>query len=140
MKASFIYSLKKSSHTILLIVAVFLSLNTYAGDIEVSGLLTNRTVTWFGQDFFAQFSSEWRNASIKGAQSLVIEEQPSARRGTQIIILYKREIIFQTSISGTRQQSRERGTQAAKYVLEKVRNIDRSANRQLYADLASDEF
>ena len=140
MNSRNVYYTKKLSHTLLLGLAFVLSMATNASDIDVSGLLTNRTITWFGQDFFSQFASEWRNSEIRGADNLLIEEVPSARKGTQIVIRYNRAIILKTSISGTRNQSRERGAQAVSFVLSRVQRIDSSAKQYSYVDISHDEL
>jgi Curli assembly protein CsgE len=140
MNTNFSYFVKNSSHASLLVLASIFCMSTYASDIEINGLLTNRTITWFGQDFFSQFASEWRNGGFRGSQNLVVEEVPSARKGTQIVMRYNRDIVFQTSISGTRNQSRERGALAVSYVLARVQRIENSATLYIHKDLGNDEL
>ncbi|MFL0799083.1 MAG: curli production assembly/transport protein CsgE [Agarilytica sp.] len=115
------------------------SSNGYAKDVEIDGILVNKTITWFGQDFFNHFAREWRNQFYKG-DGVVVEERPSARQGTLVIIKYKGSIVYQASIAGTRSNSRERGAQAVSYVLSQVQNINLAASGYGERDLAADEI
>ncbi|MFL0803120.1 MAG: curli production assembly/transport protein CsgE [Agarilytica sp.] len=112
---------------------------SYAKDVEIDGILVNKTITWFGQDFFNHFAQEWRNQFYKG-EGVVVEERPSARQGTLVIIRYKGSIVYQASIAGTRSNSRERGAQAVSFVLSRVQNIDLAASGYGERDLAPDEI
>jgi curli production assembly/transport component CsgE len=112
----------------------------FSDDIKIGSLVVNKTITWFGQDFYHYFSSEWRNQRNIRNQRLVIEEVPSARKGTQIIIRYKETIVFQASIAGTRSSSREKGSEAVSIVLSRMQNIDISSGGYQQADLGKDEI
>jgi len=115
--------------------------NAHANDIKIGGLLMNNTITWFGQDFFQYFAREWRNQGFRGNQKIFVEEIPSARRGTQIVIRYKGEVVYRTSVNGTRSASRTNGVYAVPAVLSRVRYLDRQAsNNTLIADLSGDGF
>ncbi len=124
------------------ILTLILSYATHAkaNDIQLGGMLLNKTITWFGQDFFNYFAREWRNQPFVVRQELVIEEIPSARRGTQVVIRYKDKIVFQSSIAATRNQSRANGSQAVSIVLSRVQSIDLSGNRVQFQDLSLDEI
>lgn len=139
MKNGISKKLLKASQVIFLIVGLGSVNYSNASDIEIGSILMNKTITWFGQDFFNHFAKEWRNQQFLGEQQLVIEEVPSARRGTQVIITYKGNIVYQTSIAGTRSNSRASGGNAVQVVLSRVQNIDLSANYH-DLDLAGDEI
>ncbi len=64
-------------------------------DEPLRGLLTRRTVTRFGDDFYRHFANQWQNIDHDGRQSIVIEERPSANRGSLITVRYAREVVFQ---------------------------------------------
>ena len=63
-------------------------------DQPLRGLLTRRTVTRFGDDFYRRFASQWQNLNHEGRESIVIEERPSANRGSLITVRYAREVVF----------------------------------------------
>ncbi len=125
--------------TFIFVLVFFFSSPVYAKDVEIGGILVNKTITWFGQDFFNHFAREWRNQFFRG-DGVVIEERPSARQGTLVIIRYKGSIVYQASIAGTRSNSRERGAQAVSFVLSRVQNIDLAASGYGERDLAADEI
>lgn len=122
-----------------IIFCLSLSNITIARDIEIGGILVNKTITWFGQDFFKHFAREWRNQYFQG-DGVEVEEKPSARQGTLVIVRYKGNVVYRASIAGTRSQSRERGAQAVSYVLSRIQNIDIAASGYGQVDLSGDEF
>ncbi len=125
--------------TFTLVLVFLFSSHSFARDVEIDGILVNKTITWFGQDFFNHFAREWRNQFYKG-DGVVVEERPSARQGTLVIIRYKGSIVYQASIAGTRSNSRERGAQAVSFVLSRVQNINLAASGYGERDLAADEI
>lgn len=108
-------------------------------DVEIDGILVNKTITWFGQDFFSHFAQAWRNQHFRG-EGVAIEEKPSARQGTLIIIRYKGAIVYRVSIAGTRSNSRKRGARAVSYVLSRIQSIDIASAGFGQIDLSGDEF
>ncbi len=123
----------------ILISSIFNASQAVAKDIEIEGVLVNKTITWFGQDFFYYFAREWRNQNFQG-EGLVIEEALSARRGTIVSIRYKGDVVYQSSINATRSESRERGAQAVDYVLSRIQSIDIASAGFGQVDLAGDGF
>lgn len=123
----------------VLISSVLSSPQAVARDIEIEGVLVNKTITWFGQDFFYYFAREWRNQRFQG-EGLVIEEKLSARRGTIVSIHYKGDVVYQASINATRSESRERGAKAVNHVLSRIQSIDLAAVGVGQVDLAGDGF
>lgn len=67
--------------------------NLRAVEVEVPGLLTDRTVSSVGHDFYRAFSDKWES-SYTG--NLSINERPSARWGSWITITVNQDVVFQT--------------------------------------------
>ncbi len=111
-----------------------------ASDINIKGLLMDKTITWFGHDFFFYFAREWRNKPFSGRHTLVIEEKPSARNGTQVEIRYKGQLVFKTAISNMRSLTRELGAQAVSLVLQRLQDIEFQASNNQFADLRGEEI
>lgn len=126
--------------TLFFLLCVCISDHSFSDDTQIGGLVVNETITWFGQDFYHYFSREWRNQQQIKNQTIVLEEIPSARQGTQIVIRYKGNIVYQTSIAGTRSSSRERGSNAVTTVLTRVLDIDFSSIGLQQADLSANEL
>ncbi|MFT7558263.1 MAG: curli production assembly/transport component CsgE [Flavobacteriales bacterium] len=127
-------------YSLCLLISLSVSVKAHAQDMALGGLLVNKTITWFGQDFFAYFSREWRNQSISSRKNLLIEEEPSAKSGTAIRIYYENRLVYSTSITGTRSSSRKRGEQAVSQVIAQLQNVDISLASNEVGDLAGDEI
>lgn len=89
----------------------------------LSGVVVNRTVTVFGNDFYQAFASVWREKPEADKFSISIHERPTARFGSEIWIEYRRKRMFHAFLSPARSQARSISRQAVELVYE---NISRS--------------
>lgn len=71
----------------------------HAVEVEIPGLLTDRTVSSIGHDFYREFSHKWES-SFTG--NLSINEKPSARWGSWITVTLEQEILFQLFLFPTK--------------------------------------
>jgi len=113
---------------------------THRGSDPYTGIVTNQTITAAGTDFFQAFVSAWRNVPNSGAYSLSVHEQPSARWGTHVWIVYGVHRVFQLQLPAARAAARELGMRAAPVVLRRV--VDQDVARALFrdVDLGRDEL
>ncbi|WP_417760231.1 curli production assembly/transport protein CsgE [Shewanella sp.] len=79
-----------------LILALLLSSSIHAQEIELSGLVMDRTLTRFGKDFVFYYSSYWRDVPQTGGVSVVIYEQVYPQAGTYLWVEINQKKIYQT--------------------------------------------
>ncbi len=107
---------------------------------EIGGILTNRTITRFGQQFYLAFTHQYRLSEQDSGPSLVIVERPSARWGSLIWVEHNNMRLYQFFW-----QPGKNGIEviARKAVDEVVQRLHRKKLEQLLSDhfdLDSDEF
>lgn len=111
--------------------------NLRAVEVEVPGLLTDRTVSSVGHDFYRAFSDKWES-SYTG--NLSINERPSARWGSWITITVNQDVVFQTFLFPTK---RDFDSNVNAAVAQTHEALDRQQIDQALlstGDLARDEF
>lgn len=111
--------------------------NLRAVEVEVPGLLTDRTVSSVGHDFYRAFSDKWES-SYTG--NLSINERPSARWGSWITITVNQDVVFQTFLFPTKRDFDNNVNAAVAQTQEALdrRQIDQALLGT--GDLARDEF
>jgi len=111
--------------------------NLRAVEVEVPGLLTDRTVSSVGHDFYRAFSDKWES-SYTG--NLSINERPSARWGSWITITVNQDVVFQTFLFPTKRDFDSNVNAAVAQTHEALdrRQIDQALLST--GDLARDEF
>ncbi|MCR4456884.1 MULTISPECIES: curli production assembly/transport protein CsgE [unclassified Pseudescherichia] len=111
--------------------------NLRAVEVEVPGLLTDRTVSSVGHDFYRAFSDKWES-SYTG--NLSINERPSARWGSWITITVNQDVVFQTFLFPTKRDFDSNVNAAVAQTHEALdrRQIDQALLGT--GDLARDEF
>ncbi len=111
--------------------------NLRAVEVEVPGLLTDRTVSSVGHDFYRAFSDKWES-SYTG--NLSINERPSAQWGSWITITVNQDVVFQTFLFPTKRDFDSNVNAAVAQTQEALdrRQIDQALLST--GDLARDEF
>lgn len=109
----------------------------HAVEVEVPGLLTDRTVSSIGHDFYREFSHKWES-SFTG--NLTINERPSARWGSWITITLEQEVLFQLFLFPTKRDFEQNVDIALAQTQEALQR--RQIDKVLLStgDLTSDEF
>lgn len=79
-----------------LILLLLLTSSVQSQEIELSGLVMDRTLTRFGKDFVFYYSSYWRDVPQTSGVSVVIYEQVYPQAGTYLWIEMNQKKIFQT--------------------------------------------
>lgn len=79
-----------------LMVSTQLCANNSNEEIELTGLVIDRTMTLKGHQFYQEFSTSWSPPAKIGAYNITIKEKPSARWGSKITVENQGKILFTT--------------------------------------------
>lgn len=70
----------------------------YLGEPGLSGIVTDRTITLLGREFYRQFTQKSLDSTIVSETSLSVHERPDARWGSQVWISRNNNILFQATL------------------------------------------
>lgn len=121
-----------------LLLGLIMSMPALA-EVELRGLLLNQTRTFAGQAFYKAFVDAWLTLDSDNTYSLVITERPSARNGSQMIVKYADQVVYQQFIHFNASRAQKAGQMAPTYVYDKVVSKD---VEEMFAnpDMAKDEI
>lgn len=105
------------------------------------GVVTDATVTIFGQEFYRTFTTAWREQPRIDRYSLAVFERPSARWGSLVWVEYAGRRVFSAFLSPSRREHiRAAGLDAAQIAYRNV--VDSEVDRLLFRDpdLAREEL
>lgn len=107
---------------------------------DYGGMVINQTVTIVGRDFYRHFIDAWRDLPLTERYSVSIQERPSVRWGSRIVIEYAQRGVYQTFLSPRRDNLREKGLEAAQVAHRNA--IDTEVQRLFFRnpDLGRDEL
>lgn len=110
---------------------------TIAAEIEVPGLMTDNTITRIGHDFYRAFTDHWEE-EYPGA--ITINERPSARWGSWIMIKVDQDLLYQTFLYPNKSDFDKQVNIALASVYDALSK--RAINKALLntGDLTKDEF
>ena len=110
-----------------------------AREVE-GGWPTDRTITVAGHDFFRAFAALWHDKPLSERYPIVVRELPSASRGTQVLIDYGQERVFQAYLPASRAKVPALAARAVELCYQNV--IDSETRQLLFreADLAPNEI
>ncbi|MBH1972158.1 hypothetical protein FK216_13690 [Moraxellaceae bacterium AER2_44_116] len=110
-----------------------------SAEVELRGLLLNQTRTFAGQAFYKAFVDTWLTLDTDSIYSLVITERPSARNGSQMIVKYADQVVYQQFIHFNANRAQKAGQIAPASVYDKVVSAD---VEEIFVnpDLAKDEI
>jgi curli production assembly/transport component CsgE len=105
-----------------------------------AGVVSNRTITVAGQEFYQNFMVAWRDKELSERYTLSIHERPSARWGSQVWIEFAQRPVFQANLSPSRAALKAVSEQAVEIAYQNI--VDADIRRLLFRDqdLAADEF
>lgn len=115
------------NETLRVILAIMLGLfitMPVSAEVELRGLLLNQTRTFAGQAFYKAFVDGWLTLDTDNTYSLVITERPSARNGSQMIVKYADQVVYQQFIHFNANRAQKAGQLAPSYVYDKVVSAD----------------
>lgn|SRR5690554_4544199 len=75
-----------------------LSRQFHLSEPGLSGIITDRTITMLGREFYRQFTQKSNESPIISETNLSVHERPDARWGSQVWIAQNNRIIFQATL------------------------------------------
>lgn len=106
----------------------------------LQGLVIDRTITFFGRDFYSRFMDMWREQRDTGNIDLAIIERPDPRFGSEITIEADRKVEFRAFLSPTRSRTRALAEGAAITLAQRLALTPAQRRAADGPDLAPDEF
>ena len=97
---------------IFLLLCLLLPLKVAANDIELSGLVIDRTISRFGKDFMFYYSGYWRDMPATEGVSVVIYEQVYPQAGTFLWVEMNQQRVYQTYFGRRYNNVKEMAVQA----------------------------
>ncbi len=98
-------------------------LTASADDIELSGLVLDRTISRFGKDFSFYYSGYWRDMPGTEGVSVVIYEQVYPQAGTVLWIEMNQQKIYQTYFGRRYNDVKQMAEQAVLASINELANI-----------------
>lgn len=136
--------------TIAAVVLCLVVTGCLAGDEEsleppgyvepLQGLVIDRTITFFGRDFYGRFMDAWRDQPDTGSVDLAIIERPDPRFGSEITIEADRKVEFRAFLSPTRARTRALADSAAAMLAQRLALTPAQRRAAEGPDLAPDEL
>lgn len=103
------------------------------GGSELTGVMVDRTITMAGKTFYRAFSQRAMDNLIIGNATIIINERPDARWGSQIWVMEGNQMYFRTQLS-------PRISEADRAAGEAVQTVEEALLRhQLASALTSDK-
>ena len=103
------------------------------GGSELTGVMVDRTITMAGKTFYRAFSQRAMDNLIIGNATIIINERPDARWGSQIWVMEGKKMYFRTKLS-------PRISEADRAAGEAVQTVEEALLRhQLASALTSDK-
>ena len=107
---------------ILLVLPLFFT-TTRANDIELSGLVLDRTISRFGKDFTFYYAGYWRDMPATEGVTVVIYEQVYPQAGTFLWIEMNQKQIYQTYFGRRYNDVKQMAEQAVLLSVNELANI-----------------
>nr|WP_299018760.1 CsgE family curli-type amyloid fiber assembly protein [uncultured Photobacterium sp.] len=83
---------------------------------EITGVVIDRTMTRFGEDFYSLFSQKLSDKYEDLEENLTVKERATALSGSIITVFHRQTIIYRTALSPGRQQIETKVDDAVKAV------------------------
>ncbi len=109
-----------------LLVVMLLPLKVAANDIELSGLVIDRTISRFGKDFMFYYSGYWRDMPATEGVSVVIYEQVYPQAGTFLWVELNQQRVYQTYFGRRYNNVKDMAEQAILRSINELANIQAS--------------
>ncbi|WP_019674235.1 curli production assembly/transport protein CsgE [Arsukibacterium perlucidum] len=111
---------------IVLLLILLLPTKVAANDIELSGLVIDRTISRFGKDFMFYYSGYWRDMPATEGVSVVIYEQVYPQAGTFLWVEMNQQRVYQTYFGRRYNNVKEMAEQAILRSINELANIQAS--------------
>ncbi|CAM4132287.1 curli production assembly/transport protein CsgE [Pseudoalteromonas ostreae] len=80
----------------LLFLTTFSHLSQGADELEIDGLVLDRSISRFGHQFYFEFSNLWRDLSSTAGFNIEIKETVLPRAGTKLTLVMNNQIVYIT--------------------------------------------
>lgn len=105
------------------LLLAFSPMATVADDIELGGLVLDRTISRFGKDFSFYYTGYWRDMPGTEGVSVVIYEQVYPQAGTVLWIEMNQQKIYQTYFGRRYNDVKQMAEQAVLASINELANI-----------------
>lgn len=109
-----------------LLLFLLLPLKVAANDIELGGLVIDRTISRFGKDFMFYYSGYWRDMPATEGVSVVIYEQVYPQAGTFLWVEINQQRVYQTYFGRRYNNVKDMAEQAILRSINELANIQAS--------------
>lgn len=107
---------------ILLVIQLTIT-STRANDIELSGLVLDRTISRFGKDFTFYYAGYWRDMPSTEGVTVVIYEQVYPQAGTFLWLEMNQKRVYQTYFGRRYNDVKQMAEQAVLLSVNELANI-----------------
>ncbi|MBZ9611002.1 curli production assembly/transport protein CsgE [Rheinheimera maricola] len=107
----------------ILLLLPLLYIPTYANDIELDGLVLDRTISRFGKDFLYHYAGYWRDMPATEGVTVVIFEQVYPQAGTYLWVEMNQTKIYQTHFGRRYNDVKHMAEQAILLSINELANI-----------------
>ncbi|WP_028771530.1 curli production assembly/transport protein CsgE [Shewanella waksmanii] len=121
----------------LLIIALLLFSSvshTQESDIEISGLVIDRTLTRFGKDFSFYYSSYWRDLPFTQGFNVSLNETVFPQAGTRLTLEVNGQTLYVTHFGRRASPIKERAEQAILLTIDYMAQVRANAITGEFAD------
>lgn len=115
------------------IVLAAQSTASYGEDLEIDGLVLDRSISRFGHQFYFEFANLWRDLPSTAGFNIEIKETVLPRAGTRLVLKMNNQIVYVTYLGRRLEPLDERLKQAMYSVMDAMA---RSQMQQSTPDMA----
>ena len=72
---------------LFILLTFFTPLSNASADLEIDGLLLNKSISRFGYQFYSEFSNYWRELPSTAGFNVEIKETVIPRAGTKLVLI-----------------------------------------------------
>ena len=87
-------------------------------ELEIDGLLLDRSISRFGHQFYYEFSNYWRDLPSTAGFNIEIKETVLPKAGTKLSLIMKNQIVYATYLGRRLEPLDERVEQAVYTVID----------------------
>ena len=96
----------------------FSSLSNAAQELEIDGLLLDRSISRFGHQFYYEFSNYWRDLPSTAGFNIEIKETVIPKAGTKLTLIMNNQLVYVTYLGRRLAPLDERVEQAVYTVID----------------------
>ncbi len=115
------------------IFLAFTCFTSQAKELEIDGLVLDRSISRFGHQFYFEFANLWRDLPSTGGFNIEIKETVLPRAGTRLVLRMNNQIVYVTYLGRRLEPLDERVKQAMYSVMDAMA---RSQMQQSSPDMA----